>query len=66
MRLENVTHIGRTPFGEFRTREFGDVGSINHNRPRIRTIDTGNQVQQRRLTGSAGSHQRDKFALRNR
>ena len=65
MGLEDVAHAGCPPVGQLCTRQIRNVDSVDHDAAAVRLVDAGDQVQQRGLSGAAGSHQRNELALFN-
>src|SRR5262249_9726434 len=59
--LKNESHMASAPFGELLFVKLRYVLSINNDAARIRLVDTGDQVEQCRLTGPGGPHQCEEF-----
>ena len=61
MILEDVANVDRTPVSQACPGESGDLDTVDGNCPAIGMVDPGHQVQQRRLSAAAGSHQREEL-----
>ena len=61
--LKDVTNVVRAPRRQARTRHVGHVDSADRQASGCRRIDTGNQIQQRRLAAAGRAHQRQKHPL---
>src|SRR5450631_3892077 len=51
--------------GQFFTREFGEITVPDDDAPGCRTVEPRNQIQNRRLSGSGASKERDKVSVSN-
>src|SRR4030042_5694670 len=65
IKLEDKTYIRCTPLGKFYLRERGDLNASYLDRAAVRSVNTGDQIEESGLPGPGGPHQYEKFDLAN-
>jgi len=63
--LENEAHVPRPPAGQLAFGHRRDQLLAHPDLPLAWLVESGNQIQQRRLAGTTGAHQAQKFAFRD-
>src|SRR5262249_34870228 len=63
--LEDEPHVARSPGRQTVLVECGKWLARDHDRPAVRTVEAGEQVEERRLAGARRAHERDEASRRD-